>query len=376
MTGDDVNSHLDQLSGYAEKLMNALITTKNPLTANDISSTAILSSLPSEWLNCVLAMMNKEQVPSSLVIAALKAESLCQKSRNDQLEPVSVAKAKVATATVDKSKLVCSFCNRNSHDLSMCNNAARILKEAKAKRQEEFQSRQGGDSLSKPKTTQKKKYNPSQAAHAQVIELDDFSGDDKKSGSNESNYKISRATVTPLLARISSTKNRDFILDLGCSVSMTPYISSVNKVKNDVVPICLADNTVVSLTHSGCVPMPLDGSTLVKNLVVPSLHEPLMSIAGMCHEDLTVCFDKTVCSIFNSSSLTIHGTKVCAGYRQGNLFYLPSELDIRFPLILSAVSVLSAAVNSSPNSTLLGYHQILSHVGLKPLKALLKQLNI
>ena len=375
MTGDDVNSHLDELGIYAEKL-NALITTKNPLTANDVFSTSILISLPSEWLNCVSAMMNKEQVPSSWVIAALKAESLRQKSCKDQLDPVSVAKAEVATATEDKSKLVCSFCNRNGHNLSMCSNAARILKEAKAKRQEEFQSCQGGDSSSEPKTTQKKKSNPPQAAHAQVVELNDFLGDDDKSGLNESTYKVSRAAVTPLSARISSTKNSDFNLDLGCSISMTPYISSVNEVKSNVVPICLAANTVVNSTHSGRVPMPLDGTTLVKTLAVPSLHKPLMSIAGMCEKDLTVCFNKTACRIFDSSSLTMHDTEVGAGYRQGNLLYLPSELNVRFPLLLSAVSVLFAAVNSSRNSALLGYHQIFSHIGLKPLKALLKQLDI
>ncbi|PLW42723.1 hypothetical protein PCANC_07919 [Puccinia coronata f. sp. avenae] len=153
MTGDNVDSHLKKLGGYAEKL-NALITTKNPLTAGDVFSMAILISLPSNWLHCVSAMMNKEQVPSLRVITALKAESLCQKSCRDQLEPVAVAKDEVsAAAAVDKSNLLCTFCNQNGHDLTMCNNANKILKDAKVKRQQEFQSCQGGDSsLSKPKS--------------------------------------------------------------------------------------------------------------------------------------------------------------------------------------------------------------------------------
>jgi hypothetical protein len=196
MTGDNVNSHLKKSGGYAEKL-NALITTKNPLTAGDVFSMAILISLPSNWLHCVSAMMNKEQVPSSRVITALKAESLCQKSRSDQLEPVAVAKDEVsAAAAVDKSNLLCTFCNQNGHDLTMCNNANKILKDAKAKRQQEFQSCQGGDSsLSKPKSGQRKKNSPARAAHASVVEPDNFSGDNDKLGSNESTYKISEAAV-------------------------------------------------------------------------------------------------------------------------------------------------------------------------------------
>jgi hypothetical protein len=133
MTGDDVNSHLEKLGGYAKKL-NALITTKNPLTANDVHSTAILISLPTDWLHCVSAMMNEEQVPSSRVIAALKAESLCRKFQNDKSNPITVAKTEVVSPTaVNKSTLVCSFCNCNGHNLSICNNTAKILKEAKAR---------------------------------------------------------------------------------------------------------------------------------------------------------------------------------------------------------------------------------------------------
>jgi hypothetical protein len=39
-------------------------------------------------------------------------------------------------------------------------------------------------------------------------------------------------------------------LDLGCLVSMTPFLAFINDAKKDVVPICLADNNVVNLTHS------------------------------------------------------------------------------------------------------------------------------
>ena len=38
MIGDDVNAHIKLMTGYAEKL-NALITKKYPLTANNVHST-------------------------------------------------------------------------------------------------------------------------------------------------------------------------------------------------------------------------------------------------------------------------------------------------------------------------------------------------
>jgi hypothetical protein len=238
MTGEDINSHLDTLGGYAEKL-NALVTTKNPLTVDDVHSTAISISLPSDWLNCVLAMINKEQVPLSRVIAALKAESLRRKSCGDQVEPIIVASAEVVAAgvKVDKSKLNCSFCKLNGHDLLKCSKASRILKEHKTQRHQEFLDKQGAESTSRPAKPNRKK-SLARAAHASVVELDYFSGEEGKSGSNDLEYKISRAAVTPLFSQISEVKPSDFNLDLGCSVLMSPYLNSVNNPKLDIVPVC------------------------------------------------------------------------------------------------------------------------------------------
>jgi hypothetical protein len=79
MTGDDIDAHINQLANYAEKL-NVLISTKSPLTADKIHLTSLLISLPSNWINCVSAMMNEEQVSSTRVVPASKAESLRRKS--------------------------------------------------------------------------------------------------------------------------------------------------------------------------------------------------------------------------------------------------------------------------------------------------------
>lgn len=52
MTDDDVNKHLDTMTSIFEKL-NALVTSSNPLTADDIFATALLISVPPTWLHSV-----------------------------------------------------------------------------------------------------------------------------------------------------------------------------------------------------------------------------------------------------------------------------------------------------------------------------------
>jgi hypothetical protein len=154
---------------------------------------------------------------------------------------------------------------------------------------------------------------------------------------------------------------------------MTPFISSLNDAKQELVPICLSKNTAVNSTHSGRFPIPLGSLTLVKTLVVLSIHEPLLLILSMCNEGLTVCFDDKSCQIFSTSDVPISGSEMGAGYTRGNLFYLPSELDVRFPFsipVCLSINSFSAAVNL-PNSTLLNFHRTLSHIGMQPLKTLL-----
>ncbi|PLW09299.1 hypothetical protein PCANC_24934 [Puccinia coronata f. sp. avenae] len=92
MTSDDVNAHLEEMGRYFKNL-NSLVSTDRPLTLYNIYSTSLLISLPSDWLPCVSAIMNEEQVPSSRVIAALKQEALRRKSRTED-EPVSITLSK------------------------------------------------------------------------------------------------------------------------------------------------------------------------------------------------------------------------------------------------------------------------------------------
>jgi hypothetical protein len=109
MTSDDVNAHLEEMGRYFENL-NSLVSTDRPLTLDDIYSTSLLISLPSDWLPCVSAIMNEEQVPSSRVIAALKQEALRQKSCIED-EPVSITVSKASASSDNKPNLHCTYCN-------------------------------------------------------------------------------------------------------------------------------------------------------------------------------------------------------------------------------------------------------------------------
>ena len=376
MTGFNIEAHIAGMGGGGlPNISTPLITPERPLTADNIHSTALLISLPSDWLHCVSALMNEELLTAACIITALKAENLWQKARGDNANnPISVSQAKTSLSPVTSPTQppsdcpYCKFCKCVGHELNNCNNIKEVIKEHKAKRHQDYLAKHKGSST--PKLA-KSSSNLARADAVSVfqlkdsLEVDDFS---------ESKFEVTAsASVSSLLAWILDPAPVDFNLDLGCSISMTPYLNSVDNPELDVVPVCLADNTVVRLTHSGFFPMPLGGSTSVETLVVPLLHKPLMSIAGMVDEGLTVCFNNTCCRIFNTSNLEIHSTEMGAGYRRGNLFYLPLVVDVRYPSVSSAVSFLSASARSSLKSTLFNFHWKLSHIGLNPLKALLKQ---
>jgi hypothetical protein len=125
---------------------------------------------------------------------------------------------------------------------------------------------------------------------------------------------LGAATAVSLLSRIS-TNNTDLKLDLGCLVLMTPFILSVKNVSVDITLICLANSSTVNATHVGQALIPLSVNTLVKTLVVPELHEPLLSVAALCDKGLLVLFGATSCRIFSSSDLSVTGIEVGAGYR-------------------------------------------------------------
>lgn len=106
---------------------------------------------------------------------------------------------------------------------------------------------------------------------------------------------------------------------------MTPFLSAVTSVKPDFTPIRLADHSLVKSSHKGIQRLPFDKSKGVKTLVVPTLHEPLLSISGLCDVNHTVVFTSTGCYIYPARDIQILATPVGVGYRKGGLYYLPSE---------------------------------------------------
>jgi hypothetical protein len=159
---------------------------------------------------------------------------------------------------------------------------------------------------------------------------------------------------------LNPTANGNANLDSGCLMSMTPNLHSVEHARANHTPVHLANHSVGEATHKGGTRLPIEGNAPIKTLVVPSLHNPLLSITSLCNTGLTVVFTKTSCDLYGGSSFNVEGSVSGRGYCWGNLYYLPSK-----PVSsCSVITALSAPVNSS----LLGYHMRFSHLGLKPLK--------
>lgn len=74
MEGDNVMAHLKAMHRMFEHL-DSLITTANPLTADDVFTAALLVSLPNDWLPVVTPLMQRSSVSSSVVIQALSSEA-------------------------------------------------------------------------------------------------------------------------------------------------------------------------------------------------------------------------------------------------------------------------------------------------------------
>jgi hypothetical protein len=164
--------------------------------------------------------------------------------------------------------------------------------------------------------------------------------------------------VTPSETALSLTDvpgKRNINIDSGCLVT-TPYGDDVQLLISDNTPTLLANHSLVSVTHKGVVRLPFGKEANIPALVVPDLHEPLLSVAGLCDQNLTVVFTSKSCKIFHTADVSLPKDPIGCGYWKGNLFYLP----------LSEVHTHSAALtpSASHDSILLRFHLRLSHVGL------------
>ncbi|PLW57335.1 hypothetical protein PCANC_02453 [Puccinia coronata f. sp. avenae] len=360
------------MSGIFERL-NALSNPKQPLTQDYFFSTAIFTLLSQEWLLCVSALMNEPYVASSKVIAALKQEGLrCKARAEDILEPASVSSAKTKPQSTSSNHNGAvkrfTFCNVDGHDLNTCFNTARILQEAKARRNQGNNSQSDSTQPTKKKNSKQPLKPAAKAGRTSVAQLGSLANNDGE----ETNYSgleigvVSHQAVCSLLT--SATPHPvaigDLNLDSGCSMTMLPTAAPLLHLRGDNTNVHLANQSTVEATKKGLLLLPLSVKTKVKALVVPSLHEPLLSVANLCNKDLRVVFTKDGCDIYSSTDLPLTSKPVGKGYRCGNLYYLPAEpVSSNFSLVSSA----TPAENS-----LLGYHICFSHIGLRPLQQLLK----
>lgn len=334
LSGDDIDSHIESMAVCAERL-GSLVTPEKPLTVDDIHATALLTSLTDDWLPCVSSLMNEDSVTSSRIVSALKAESLRRKARREDESTITVSKAR---ADFVKGKprfneaLHCTFCNRSGHNLAICENAARVLSEHKTSRS----SGNGGGSRRPDSSRDNKRpagndrsagrppssSRPSATAgQTTVVELGYDSYDEQSDFSVPE--RAGNAVVGTHHTEFSSSVDAN--IDSGCSISMTPHVSTVDRLKPDSTSVRLADRSEVFATFRGSQSLPLSVDKRVPTLVVPGLHEPLLSVAGLCDKDLVAVFSSDSCAIYEASSFSVTGPIVGRGYRKGNLFYLPSN---------------------------------------------------
>ncbi|OAV87230.1 hypothetical protein PTTG_09752 [Puccinia triticina 1-1 BBBD Race 1] len=84
METEDMLDHIDSVAKVAGRL-EELITEGRPLTIDEIHATALINSLPSDWINCISSLMNQphisaEQVAMALRISSTKAKHQAKKS--------------------------------------------------------------------------------------------------------------------------------------------------------------------------------------------------------------------------------------------------------------------------------------------------------
>ncbi|KNE98635.1 hypothetical protein PSTG_08004 [Puccinia striiformis f. sp. tritici PST-78] len=88
MEGDDISAHIDPLVKFHRQL-NTLVTPGKPLTPDNVHIVALLSSIPPDWIHCVLGLMNQEGVKSETIVSALKNESIRRESQGNIISVLS-----------------------------------------------------------------------------------------------------------------------------------------------------------------------------------------------------------------------------------------------------------------------------------------------
>lgn len=293
--------------------LNALVTPSNPLTADDIFATSLLISVPASWLHSISHLLNSPKTSSAEIVSCLKAESNRRASSIDGF-PSSVSAARTFTNRSSKFKdpsrdgkpprsqydadLYCSFCKITGHDLKVCKTAARVLADHTQQAVDDLKRGQGSRSS--------KSSRPARAAKTHTVPLGGSSDDaadpveDEESSDDDPRLSYPRAQArTAVVAAVSRASGPgDWTIDSACSRTMRPSTHGLASLWSDRTPVNLADNYVISASHTGMSQLPLTNSVSISTLVVPDLHEPLLSVAGVCDKGLSVVFRSSGCQIY------------------------------------------------------------------------------
>lgn len=160
----------------------------------------------------------------------------------------------------------------------------------------------------------------------------------------------------------------NWLADTGCTHIMSPHTEDVDNSKPRQVSINFADRSTIHSTHQGTAVLPFEVNQPPKALLVPSLEEPLLSISSVCDGECEVLFTSTDMQVYPSQTLSTRVEPLALGHRRNNLYYLPQN-EVR----ASCCFVLASKAN---DLSLFDWHVRLGHVGLKPLKQVLKEQEI
>lgn len=338
--GEDIKAHLDKIH-KAYKRLNALITQDRPLTADDIYATALVISLPPEWMTSILHLMQLLSTTSQTIISALQNKSNYRKTRQvDLTTEVSAAKASTSSSKTtplsDIKSTRCSFCNRRRHSLDNCNTARKILNQARTEFNENRRNTNDDSSSRSKSRSQPSSRTKAGKAMATVLE------------SSEDDEDYDSSDIIACLAKaISSTttvkKSKDSSVDSGCSKLMTPHKDQLVDIEPRHVPIKLADDSIIQSTHLGSWKLPFTGNPTHDALYVPSLQEPLLSVSGVCDEGMTVVFDRRGCKFYPEGTLSSNSKPIgVAERRGGSTTYLMRYISRLSPSMTRPLTYLSS----------------------------------
>lgn len=240
MDRDDVEAHINSLHRTFKQL-DSLIT------VDEIFSTSILTSLPSDWLPVITPLMQWSSVDSATVIRAIRNEATRRKTSSNLVLTSEVVAAcvnsisKNTTSTFSqpskRNTKYCTHCERTNHKVQNC----WVCQAEQENRLSSGSCRGASTSNGGGCQSSKSSCAPTKAGKTSVVSLK-FSDDDSFGD------VIEACSVKVALANTSSLINWN--VDSGCLLTMTPHVWGLTDVRLVNKSIVLADSSSIDATHT------------------------------------------------------------------------------------------------------------------------------